>query len=259
MSLGIAGKRALVTGASKGIGAAVARQLAVAGANLTLCARGVDDLERFAAEIRTDHGVDVLTVAADVGKSGDIDKLIESTHKRFGGVDILVINPGHPPTSFEAEFGYTDQDWFDGFEQLVLSAVRLTRGTVPAMAERGWGRVVLITTLLAREPSKDHVLSGALRVCSQSFLKSIATEYAGRGVTCNAVLPGAIDTPRQQVTKSRALASGRVAPDISLGIPVGRMGTADEVASAVRFLASADASYITGAMMPVDGGALRSL
>lgn len=259
MHLGLEGKVALVTGGSKGIGAAIATRLAREGSRVGICGRDPVALDDAARRIEEATGGTVLAVPADVASTDDIERLVDTVRGQLGEIDVTVINPGHPPTSFEHDFGYADADWVTGFEQLVLSVVRLCRATVPSMAERRWGRVVLVTTLLAREPSPDHVLSGALRACSHSYLKSLATEWAPRGVTMNVVMPGAIDTPRARETAARAVQQGLERPAEKLGIPVGRMGRADEVADAVAFLCSDQAAYITGAGLAVDGGVLRGI
>jgi 3-oxoacyl-[acyl-carrier protein] reductase len=259
MDLGLKGKRALVTGGSKGIGYSIAELLLTEGAEVAICARDEVGLKEAAQSLASGQRGRIETVQADVAQRDDLDRLVGTTHSLLGGIDILVVNPGHPPTSFERDFGYTDEDWVTGFEQLVLSGVRLARLVVPAMIDAGWGRVVLVSTLLGREPNPNHILSGALRMCSHSFMKSLATEFAPSGITVNCVLPGAIVTPRAREAAALAATKGLEAPALALGIPVGRMGKPEEVAAAVGFLCSAQAAYITGTALPVDGGVLRGI
>jgi 3-oxoacyl-[acyl-carrier protein] reductase len=259
MDLGLEGKRAIVTGGTRGMGKAIAARLLSEGVDVMICGRNEVNLASALEELAVGARGQIEGVSADLAREEDIQRLVDAAREAYGGVDLLVINPGHPPTSFETDFGYSDDDWKTGFEQLVLSAVRLSRLTVPQMAEQKWGRVVIITTLFAREPTTGHVLSGALRACSHAFIKSLSREFASRGVTCNAILPGAIDTPRVRETIGRAESRGLQDPVEALGIPVGRTGSVDEVAATISYLCSVHAAYITGSFIAVDGGALHGM
>ncbi|AFZ65835.1 SDR family oxidoreductase [Deinococcus peraridilitoris] len=234
----LSGKRALVTGASKGIGLASARLLSQLGAQVTVSARGEADLVRAASEIGA------RAIVADVSHAAEIERLVQEA----GEIDILVSNAGGPPTGLPSLVD--DEGWQRGFELTFMSTVRLSRALVGGMRARGWGRVITITSLTVGRPSLGLPVSNALRAGVTNFARSLALEVARDGVTVNTVAPGYTATERlQEVFKSP-----EDAERVMSRIPAARFGSADEVASAVAYLSTAGAAYITGQEILVDGG-----
>ncbi|HIQ01282.1 MAG TPA: SDR family oxidoreductase [Anaerolineales bacterium] len=260
MDLGLKGKVALVTAASRGLGRAVARQLAEEGAALAICARQADRLEATGAAIRRATGVDVLAVPADVSVPEDVDRLAETTLDRFGRIDILIANAGGPPPGRFLDL--TPDDWEAAARLTLMSAVRLCYGVVPLMRTRGGGSIVAMTSVSVKQPLPNLLLSNSLRLAVIGLVKSMADELAPDGIRVNAVCPGWTRTERvEELLQDRAARSGTTpeeeAAKITAAIPLGRMGTPEELARAVAFLASPAASYITGVSLLVDGGMYR--
>jgi 3-oxoacyl-[acyl-carrier protein] reductase len=245
MDLGIEGKVALVTGASKGLGLGVASVLAREGARVAISSRSLERIEQAAAAIGahafTHDNADVSGAAA----------LIERVGAELGPVDIVVANSGGPPASPDALSFSLDQ-WRAAYELLLLGSLALIEAALPGMRERGWGRVLSLSSGVVREPSPVLVLSASHRSGLLAALKTIATQVAGDGVTINTLLPGVIATDR-----ARELGAER--PERIGQIPVGRAGTVEEFSAAAAFLCSRQAAYITGATLLVDGGASRSV
>ncbi len=262
MDLGLTGKVAIVTAASRGLGRAVAFALAREGADVTIAARDPARLETTAQEIRQATGRTVLAVPADVSRAEDIDRIIAQTVERFGRINILVTNSGGPPAG--TFFDFADADWQRAFELLVLSAVRLIRGVVPYMRQQGGGRIVTITALAAKQPLDNLILSNSLRAAVVGLMKSLANELARDNILLNNVMPGRIYTERvQQLDAIRAQREGRSLEEVArlaeAQIPLGRSGRPEEFANVVAFLCSEAASYLTGVSIPVDGGWYRGL
>jgi 3-oxoacyl-[acyl-carrier protein] reductase len=244
VELGIQGKVALVTGASKGLGFGVAQALAHEGARVVIASRSA---ERATAAAESIGAYGLAHDTADVdGAPG----LLARVQKNVGPIDILVTNSGGPPAGPDA-LGFSHQQWREAYELLVLGAMALVQAVVPGMRERGWGRIVSISSSVVREPNPVLVLSTAHRAGLLGALKTIARQVAADGVTVNTLLPGAIATDR-----TRQLGSDR--PDRLAQIPAGRLGTVQEFGAAAAFLCSAQASYITGTTLLIDGGASRS-
>ena len=241
MNLGLEGRTAIVCGASSGIGLAVAESLAGEDANVVMFARGRDRLEREAERIGG------LAVRGDVRNPADLTRLVARAVEAYGGVDILVNNSGGPPPGTAVEL--TDEEVEDAVELLLLSAVRLTRLCLPHLERSGRGRIVNIESNTVRQPVDDMVLSNAIRPGVIGWAKTLSFEVAPKGITVNSIAPGRINTPR-------IAQLGHLDPS---GIPLGRVGRPEEVGDVVCFLASARASYITGAVIPVDGGLTRFL
>lgn len=258
MDLGIAGKVAMVCAASKGIGLAIARELAAEGCRVSICGRHEDTLETASNQIPGE----VRSYVVDVADSEDLEWWVEQTRTDLGSVGILVTNTGGPPAG--ALDTLTDAQWEDGFEGTLLNIVRLCRLIQPEMRTAGWGRIVHITSLVAKEPSLVLPISSTLRAGIMGLTRVQATELAPFGVTVNSVLPGHTLTDRQ-----RHLAQIRAERDhLSLEAalerqgketPIGRLADPGEIAAAVAFLCSRRASYITGVNLLVDGGATKSL
>jgi 3-oxoacyl-[acyl-carrier protein] reductase len=253
MDLGLSNKRVLVTGASKGIGKACALAFASEGARVALCARTEADIKTAADEARTCGAADVLAVAADASRADGVQRVVAQTAERFGGIDVLVANVGGPPRGSFAEL--TDEQWVQAFELTMLSIVRLIRAVVPYMRRQRWGRIVSIQSISVFRPLPTLLLSNAIRPGVLGLFESLVPELARQGILVNAVCPGRILTDR---FLSGYVQSGMSKEDYvkaqSVTIPLGRVGTPEELASAVLFLASEPASYITGVALPVDGG-----
>jgi 3-oxoacyl-[acyl-carrier protein] reductase len=245
MDLGIAGRVALVTGASKGLGLGVATELAAEGAQVAISSRSRERIDTAAARIGAQGFVHD---AADVEGAAALVRQIEG---QLGPIDILVTNSGGPPPGPDA-LGFTLEQWRTAYEVLLLGAIALIDAAIPGMRERGWGRVLAISSSVVREPSPVLMLSSAHRAGLLAALKTIARQVAGDGVTVNSLLPGVIST-------DRALELGLDSPDRLSQVPAGRLGTVEEFAAAAAFLCSSRASYITGAALLVDGGLTRSV
>ena len=247
MDLGLTGRTAIVGGASAGIGLACAEALSAEGANVALLARGREALEREAARLGA------LAVVGDAARAEDLERLVQQTLERFGGIDVLVLNSGGPPRTRALDV--TDEQVEDAVALLLLSAVRLVRLCRPYLEASGHGRVIAITSSAVKEPVDNLALSNAVRPGLTGWLKSVARELGPSGVTVNAVAPGRIDTARLHEVYGDA---GPSEADLA-AIPLRRLGTPRELGDVVCFLASDRAAYVTGATIAVDGGLTRGL
>jgi 3-oxoacyl-[acyl-carrier protein] reductase len=262
MDLGLRGKVALVVAASKGMGKACALGLAAEGARVAMCARGEDALTEAAAEVKRKTGSEVLAVAADAGRAEDIRRVVARATEAWGGVDILVANVGGPPPGpFEQ---MTDEQWKAAFETVHLSTVRFIREVVPHMKQARWGRILAIQSSSVKQPVEGLILSNGIRPAVAGLFKTLAGDLAKDGITANVVLPGRIMTDRFiQHQTDRAKRAGRTLEEqlalAATDIPAGRIGTPEEFASMVVFLASERAAYVTGAVIQVDGGLIKSV
>ncbi len=258
MDLGIRGRTAIVTAASKGMGKACALGLASEGARVAMCARTPADLEAAADEVRKQTGAEVLAVPADVTSLDAVRALVARTRAAFGPVDILVANAGGPPRGTFAELD--DAKWQGAFDLSLLSTVRLIREVLPDMTARRWGRVITIQSSSVKQPIDGLLLSNAVRPGVGGLMKTLASEYGGHNVLFNTVCPGRILTDR---FLGGAGVSGQPREEYvareSADIPLGRIGTPEEFANVVVFLASEKASYVTGVTLQVDGGLIRGL
>ncbi|GAA5448881.1 3-oxoacyl-[acyl-carrier-protein] reductase FabG [Deinococcus depolymerans] len=232
------GRRALVTGGSKGIGLAAAHDLIRMGAHVTVAARGEDALKRAA------DAIGARWVVADVSTPEGVQAAVAAA----GDVDILVSNAGGPAAGLPS--GVSEDAWAQGFQTTFMSTVRLANATVPAMRARGWGRVIAVTSLTVGRPSPTLPVSNALRAGVTNYLRTLALEVAADGVTCNTVAPGYTATERLR----QLHADPQDAKKLAARIPARRFGEPNEVAAAVAFLASKEAAYMTGQELLVDGG-----
>ena len=245
MELGIDGKVALVTGASKGLGLGVARALAQEGATVAISSRSSEQIDRATSAIGARGFVHD---AADVDAA---PALVRRVQEDLGPLDILVSNSGGPPASPDA-LSFTLEQWRDAYRLLLLGAISLIEAVLPGMRERKWGRVLSLSSSVVREPSPVLVLSASHRAGLLAALKTIAGQVAGDGVTINSLLPGVIAT-------DRAHELGADSPERIRQIPARRLGTVEEFAATAAFLCSEHAGYITGTTLLVDGGAARGV
>jgi 3-oxoacyl-[acyl-carrier protein] reductase len=261
MDLGLNGKVALVAASSKGLGKASALALAREGARVTICSRTEVDLDAAAEEIRQETGTEVLAVPADLATAEGISLVVAAALEKFDRIDVLVTNSGGPRPGKLADLG--DDDWRQAFELVALNFVRLVRAVTPHMRARRWGRIIGIQSSSVKEPVEYLDLSNGIRPGIAGLMKALMPDLARDGITINLVLPGMFLTARI----NPALASGTAHIDKALAeqlaplaatVPLGRLGDPIELGNLVAFLASEQASYITGAVYQVDGGRIRS-
>lgn len=262
MDLGIRGRVALVSASSRGLGRAIAEELAAEGVNLVVCARGEEALHKTADEIRKGSGVEVVDVAADVSDPAGLGRVVNAAFEKFKKVDILVTNSGGPPSgSFDT---LTPEMWDAATRLLLTSAVSLARAVLPGMKERRWGRILNVTSIAVKQPIEGLMLSNSLRAAVTGFARTLANEVAPFNVTVNNLMPGYTRTDRvEQLARAAGERTGASAKDAfakwEKEIPMGRLGEPRELAALAAFLASERASYITGSSIAVDGGWICSL
>ena len=262
MDLGIHGRRALVGGASSGLGRAAAIGLAAEGCRLAIWSRSTDRLEPVARELERRHGQPVVVLAGDAADPAAGARIAAEATAALGGVDILVLNAGGPPP---VDPTATDPGaWARSFQLLATTPIEIATRLLPGMRAGGWGRVVAILSSTVRQPIPDLAYSNAGRSALMAWLKTVARTVAADGVTVNGVLPGRHETPRiEELDLARAESTGRTREEVRAahvaGIPLGRYGTAEELANLVVYLASEPARYQTGTFTAVDGGMLPGL
>lgn len=262
MDLGLKEKVALVAAASQGLGRAVAEELAAEGASLVLCARGKETLNATCETIREQTGAVVVGIAGDLSVPADIERIVSDGVNRFGQIDILVTNTGGPPTGkFET---LSRQNWEEATRGLLTSVLDLTRLVLPGMKERRWGRILNITSIAAKQPVENLLLSNTIRAGITGFAKTLSNEVAEYGVTVNNIMPGYTATERveelaQTLAEREGVDAGTIRSRWESEIPMKRLGNPNEFAALAAFLVSERASYITGSSIAVDGGWIRSL
>jgi 3-oxoacyl-[acyl-carrier protein] reductase len=242
MNLGLAGKNALITAASRGIGRGVAEALRAEGANIVVCARDISAVEQTGG---------LTALECDLSDAESIARLVPGARRVLGSIDILVVNGGrHPP---EEVGGLPGESWQTWFQSMWMSTVDLLGRVLPSMTEQRFGRILLVASLAARDPIENLALSNSLRASLLGLLRSVSGPVAGKGVTVNAILTGCTETSRP---------SGDVETDtgaLSRSVPAGRLGTVEEVGALAAFLASTHAGYMTGQAIACDGGLSRSI
>jgi 3-oxoacyl-[acyl-carrier protein] reductase len=246
VDLGLEGRTAIVCGSSAGIGLGIAESLAREGANVVMLARRREAVEREAARLGG------LAVVGDVTNAADLERLVETAAREFGGIDIVVNNSGGPPRATAAEL--TPEQVETAAQLLLVSIVRLTALCLPYLEQSTCGRIVNVTSTTVREPIDNLVLSNAIRPGVIGWAKSLARELGPKGITVNSIAPGSIDTDRIREVHP----DGPTEADLQT-IPLRRLGTTREIGDVVTFLCSERAAYITGAVILVDGGATRGL
>lgn len=262
MDLGLKDKVALVAAASRGLGRAVAEELAAEGASLILCARDTATLAETTASIADQTGAHVLAVPADVTDAAQVEQVVTSGLERFGRIDILVTNAGGPPAGRFDQLSH--EQWEQAVRLTLYSAVHLARQVLPGMKERRWGRILNITSIAVKQPVENLLLSNSLRAAVTGFARTLANEVAAEGITVNNILPGYTRTERlEDLARMMADKQGISADEFRARwedeIPMGRLGEPREFAAVAAFLVSERASYITGASIQVDGGWIKSL
>ncbi|MFQ6038927.1 MAG: SDR family oxidoreductase [Candidatus Aminicenantales bacterium] len=262
MNLGIKNKAALVTGSSRGLGRAIALQFSREGARVALCARGEGQLFQAKREIEKSTAGRLFAHPADVTDPGQVKTLVERVVQELGSLDILVCNAGGPPPGTHEDFSL--KDYQHALNLNLMSTVNLCYEALPHMKKKGWGRIVTLTSISAKQPIDTLILSNTARAGVLGFTKSLSNQVASLGITVNSVCPGYTRTQRVENLARSFEEQGKGTREafyrkIGESIPMGRLARPYEVACAVVFLCSEPASYITGVALHVDGGYIRSI
>jgi 3-oxoacyl-[acyl-carrier protein] reductase len=257
MDLGIRGKTALVTASSGGMGRNIAFALAAEGANVVLFARSAEKLKSVADEIRERHHVRAVAVPGDMLVDADVERLARVLSDEVGGPDIVVLVTGRPPNPIRATLQEADQTrWDEAYQNQLWSAIQVTTRVVPLMVDRGWGRIIAITSASVKQPMPHHCLSTVFRAGVTAYMKHLANEIAMHGITVNCVAPALIDTSHRTGTSAYTESQAEARKKLT---PLGRMGTQEELAGVVTFLVSMQAGFITGSNIQVEGGMTGAL
>lgn len=261
MKIDLHNRNALVLGASRGIGKAIAKGLVQAGANVCLAARNEADLLSAKREIESE-GSQVVTVSADLGSYEEINKVFQFAIKSFGHLDILINNAGGP--KYGKLSSLTERDWDQAIDLTLKSTIRMTSLVVPGMVQRKWGRIVSVSSTVAKEPGPAMILSATTRAGVSAFMKALSIDVAPHGVTVNVVAPGGVLTGRiRELLEAKAVAEQRPFEDLlkesESSIPLGRFALPEEFANYVVFLCSPQALYLTGTNVSVDGGLTKGI
>lgn len=262
MDLGLDGKIALVTAASTGLGFACAARLAAAGCSVAVCGRREETLNAALGKLRTGGAGDVLAVRADIAEPGAVEQLVARVLERFGRLDILVINSGH--IAYGGLEDLSEQQWYDAFELLLMSSVRLARLAVPAMRASQGGDIIFLGSATVREPPPTLLLSTVMRLGVVGLAKTLARAVAADNIRVNLIAPGYFDTGRvhdrvRALVETEGLSHDEAAAHISGDLPAGRIGTAEEFGELVAFVASRKAGFMIGSTLTIDGGGSRGL
>lgn len=262
MNLGLENKVALVCGASRGLGRAVAGELAAEGAKVAICARSASPLMTTAEAIAQESGTPVLPIEADLATAGESTRVVDACLEHFGRLDILVANTGGPLTGTSETL--TPCDWDRATNLVLRSTVELAASALPMMKHNRWGRILAVTSITARESIENLMLSNSLRPAVTGFAHALAREVASFNITVNTILPGHTRTERvlelfEANAQHQGVPIADIQAQIEAEIPLGRLGEPREFAALATFLVSERASYITGGAFPVDGGWLRGV
>jgi len=262
MDLELKGKAAIVGGGSSGIGYAIAHRLVQEGARVLVWARGKDALETAAKRIREETGGEVVVIEADIHRPADNLRVVETAVAAFGRLDILINNDGAPPLGALLEFD--DAAWQKAIQQNLMSVIRACGAAIPHMRKTGGGRIINITAISARQPAAGFGLSVATWAGLIGYAKTLSLEVGPDNITVNTICPGRIDTPLSQrgferAAKGDAARAREMLDTLVRNTPVRRIGVPEDIAGVVAFLASAQASFITGVTLPVDGGRSAAL
>ena len=262
MDLGLKGRVALVAGASKGLGFAVAHALAAEGATVSISSRDEKGITEAAARIERETGSRIIGMPVDVRDKDAIERWIAHAADTLGGIDALMTNSGGPPAG--AAVSFDDKAWQDAADLLLFSVLRMIRGAVPHMQKRGGGAILVSTSSSVKEPISNLGLSTVLRASVSALAKTLALELAGHKIRVNQIIPGRIDTDRVRQlddinAKKQGITSDAAKAKAEAAIPLGRYGNIDEFGRVGAFLLSDAASYMTGATVQVDGGQIRSV
>ncbi|WP_137890295.1 SDR family oxidoreductase [Ramlibacter sp. 2FC] len=256
MDLGIKGKLALVTASSGGMGRNIAHALAAEGANVVLFARTEEKLRAVAQEIEQRHGVRAITVAGSMTDRADVERLAEKL-REHGGADIVVLVSGRPPNPLRDTLEETEQArWDEAYRSQLWGVIEVVNGVVPQMLDRGWGRIIAVTSASAKQPMAVHALSTVFRAGVTAYMKGLANELGPKGITVNCVAPALIDTSHR--TGASAYTEAQAAYRKKL-TPLGRMGSQEELCGVIAFLASMQAGFVTGSTVAVEGGMIGAL
>lgn len=259
MNLELQGRVAMIAAASKGLGKACALALAAEGCKVSICARNAAELEKVRTEAA--NHAEALAVTVDVAVAADLERWYQLTVEHFGQVDILVTNTGGPPVSRFLQL--SDEQWQAGVESTLMNVVRLSRLVIPGMQQRKWGRLIHLTSLVAKQPVDELTISSTIRAGLSGLTKTQANQFGPDNITVNAVLMGHILTDRQYHiadvrVKEQGITYEQYFEQQAAAIPLRRLGESREVGEVVAFLASERASYVTGVSLQVDGGLIRS-
>ena len=262
MELGLKGKKALVTGASYGLGYACALSLAEEGVEVAISSRFFDKIDSVAQEITKKTGTRAVGIAADLTQLDDLERTVKEAEDALGHVDILVVSTGHPPTHPFSEA--TLEQWTHGHDLVLRPPIYLTKLLLDGMRKRNYGRIIYIGSIFGIEPEFTSVVQSTLRTGLNALTKCVATEAAADGVSANVICPGYFDTPLvHELAKQYAVSHGVSAAEVvnawKYSSPVKRFGKPEDLGALVTFLASTRAEFITGTAITIDGGAVRQI
>jgi 3-oxoacyl-[acyl-carrier protein] reductase len=257
LDLGLRGKRALVMGSTRGMGNGIAARLAEEGATVAICGRNLVDAQDAASRIDGS-----IAYALDLSDANSVDALIETVDAEFNGLDIVVCNGGGPPPGNIADV--SAETWMTQYQTMFVNQLSIVNAFLPGMRERGWGRILVISSSGIAQPIPNLGISNAIRASQVGWAKTLSSETAADGVTVNTIAPGRIHTDRvDQIDAAGAVKQGKTIDEIVRAshavIPVGRYGTVAEFADTAVYLLSENASYVTGSVVRVDGGMIRSV